>query len=98
MQRIFFWFQVSVTRSVRDECSIEVILRCLAIEGDGIGPHEVSDGGILSTVLAAGFKGNDLQWLLVLVFVISSMVVVSQANFFKLPIPKVVTVCVLCNY
>nr|XP_027125162.1 nuclear pore complex protein NUP107 [Coffea arabica]XP_027125163.1 nuclear pore complex protein NUP107 [Coffea arabica] len=49
---------VSVSRSARDEYSIEVILRCLAVAGDGLGIHEVNDGGLLSTVLAAGFKGE----------------------------------------
>ena len=55
------WFQVSVSRSARDEYSIEVILRCLAVAGDGLGTHAVNAGGHLSTVLAAGFKGTDLQ-------------------------------------
>ncbi|KAL3528565.1 hypothetical protein ACH5RR_007887 [Cinchona calisaya] len=49
---------VSVSRSMRDEFCVDVVLRCLAIEGDGLGPHEPNDGGILSTVLAAGFKGE----------------------------------------
>ncbi|CAI9114461.1 OLC1v1015188C1 [Oldenlandia corymbosa var. corymbosa] len=49
---------VNVSRSERDEYSVEVALRCLAAEGDGLGPHELNDGGILSTVLAAGFKGE----------------------------------------
>ncbi|KAI8025587.1 Nuclear pore complex protein NUP107 [Camellia lanceoleosa] len=33
-------------------------LRCLATDGDGLGPHELNDGGILATVIAAGFKGE----------------------------------------
>ncbi|KAL7234902.1 hypothetical protein ACSBR1_018383 [Camellia fascicularis] len=37
---------------------IEVVLRCLATDGDGLGPHELNDGGILATVIAAGFKGE----------------------------------------
>ncbi|GMH17570.1 hypothetical protein Nepgr_019411 [Nepenthes gracilis] len=49
---------VNVTVSSTDNYCIEVVLRCLAVEGDGIGPHEVSDGGILATVMAAGFKGE----------------------------------------
>lgn len=36
------------------------MLRCLAIEGDGLGPHNANDGGILSAVAAAGFKGWDV--------------------------------------
>ncbi|CAL5373871.1 unnamed protein product [Camellia sinensis] len=31
-------------------------LRCLATDGGGLGPHELNDGGILATVIAAGFK------------------------------------------
>lgn len=44
---------------------IEVVLRCLATEGDGLGLHDLNDGGILATVIAAGFKG-----MVVLVMVI----------------------------
>lgn len=40
-----------------DNSCIEVALRCLAVEGDGLGPHDVNDGGILANVVAAGFKG-----------------------------------------
>ncbi|KAI8027638.1 Nuclear pore complex protein NUP107 [Camellia lanceoleosa] len=29
-----------------------------AHDGDGLGPHELNDGGILATVIAAGFKGE----------------------------------------
>lgn len=50
--------QVNVSVSPNDNYSIEVVLRCLAVEGDGLGPHEVHDGGILGTVIAAGFKGQ----------------------------------------
>ncbi|XP_009146408.2 nuclear pore complex protein NUP107 [Brassica rapa] len=49
---------VNVSISSRDSYCIEVVLRCLATEGDGLGPHNASDGGILSTVAAAGFKGE----------------------------------------
>lgn len=35
------------------------MLRCLAVPGDGLGPQEHDDGGILGTVMAAGFKGNE---------------------------------------
>ncbi|KAF8379915.1 hypothetical protein HHK36_027380 [Tetracentron sinense] len=49
---------VNVTISARDNHCVEVILRCLAVEGDGIGPHEINDGGVLGTVMAAGFKGE----------------------------------------
>lgn len=48
--------QVNISISTRDNYCIEVVLRCLAVAGDGIGPQE--DGGILSTVMAAGFKGK----------------------------------------
>ncbi|CAL5381156.1 unnamed protein product [Camellia sinensis] len=48
---------VSVSISSTDNYCIEVVLRCLATDGDGLGPHELNDGGILATVIAAGFKG-----------------------------------------
>lgn len=49
---------VNVSISATDSCSIEVVLRCLAVESDGLGPHELNDGGVLATVIAAGFKGE----------------------------------------
>lgn len=49
---------VNVSISAKDNYCIEVVLRCLAVDGDGLGPHEVNDGGILATVMAAGFKGE----------------------------------------
>ncbi|KAL0743683.1 hypothetical protein Bca4012_085196 [Brassica carinata] len=49
---------VNVSISSRDSYCIEVVLRCLATEGDGLGPHNANDGGILSAVAAAGFKGE----------------------------------------
>ncbi|MBA0787902.1 hypothetical protein Gotri_027556, partial [Gossypium trilobum] len=49
---------VNVAISSKDSYSIEVILRCLAVEGDGIGPRILNDGGLLSAVMAAGFKGE----------------------------------------
>ncbi|KAK9756015.1 hypothetical protein RND81_01G067200 [Saponaria officinalis] len=49
---------VDVKMSPKDNFSVEVILRCRAVEGDGLGPHEQSDGGILANVMAAGFKGE----------------------------------------
>ncbi|KAL8537837.1 hypothetical protein ACS0TY_012827 [Phlomoides rotata] len=49
---------VNVAISLRDSSCIEVALRCLAVEGDGLGPHDLNDGGILANVLAAGFKGE----------------------------------------
>jgi hypothetical protein len=52
--------QVNVSISSRDSYCIEVVLRCLAIKGDGLGPHNANDGGILSAVAAAGFKGSDI--------------------------------------
>ncbi|GAB2268973.1 hypothetical protein Dimus_003907 [Dionaea muscipula] len=50
---------VNVIVSSKDSYCIEVVLRCLAVEGDGLGPNELGDGGILATVIAAGFKGKD---------------------------------------
>ncbi|CAL5379620.1 unnamed protein product [Camellia sinensis] len=47
---------VSVSISSTDNYCIEVVLCCLATDGDGLGPHELNDGGILATVIAAGFK------------------------------------------
>ncbi|KAM7476110.1 hypothetical protein LguiB_023353 [Lonicera macranthoides] len=49
---------VKVSISTADSYCIEVVLRCLATEGDGLGPHELNDGGILATVIAAAFKGE----------------------------------------
>ncbi|THG10873.1 hypothetical protein TEA_025808 [Camellia sinensis var. sinensis] len=45
----------------RDNYCIEVVLRCLATDGDGLGPHELNDGGILATVIAAGFKDQNSE-------------------------------------
>lgn len=42
-----------------DNYCIEVVLRCLASVGDGLGPHELNDGGILGAIMAAGFKGKE---------------------------------------
>ncbi|KAL0429947.1 UNVERIFIED_CONTAM: Nuclear pore complex protein [Sesamum radiatum] len=30
----------------------------LGVDGDGLGPHDLNDGGILASVMAAGFKGE----------------------------------------
>ncbi|PRQ51617.1 putative nuclear pore protein 84/107 [Rosa chinensis] len=49
---------LNVSISSKDNCCIEVVLRCLAVPGDGFGPQEHDDGGILGTVMAAGFKGE----------------------------------------
>ncbi|KAK6153544.1 hypothetical protein DH2020_013183 [Rehmannia glutinosa] len=49
---------VNVSTSPRDSSCIEVVVRCLAVEGDGLGPHDLNDGGILGNVMAAGFKGE----------------------------------------
>ncbi|CAN1827470.1 Nuclear pore complex protein NUP107 [Linum perenne] len=49
---------VKVAISTRDNYCIEVIVRCLAAEGDGLGSHQANDGGVLATVIAAGFKGE----------------------------------------
>ncbi|CAL5379280.1 unnamed protein product [Camellia sinensis] len=49
---------VSVSISSTDNYCIEVVLRCLATDGDRLGPHELNDGGIIATVIAAGFKGE----------------------------------------
>ncbi|KAM4110697.1 hypothetical protein ACJW30_05G011300 [Castanea mollissima] len=53
---------VNVSVSARDNYCIEVVLRCLAVAGDGIGPHELNDGDILGTIMAAGFKGELLRF------------------------------------
>jgi nuclear pore complex protein Nup107 len=55
-----FFGQVNVSISSRDKYCIEVVLRCLSVVGDGIWPHELNDGGILATVMAAGFKGETI--------------------------------------
>ncbi|KAM5579600.1 nuclear pore complex protein NUP107 [Rosa sericea] len=49
---------LNVSISSKDNCCVEVVLRCLAVPGDGLGPQEHDDGGILGTVMAAGFKGE----------------------------------------
>ncbi|XP_051152717.1 nuclear pore complex protein NUP107 [Andrographis paniculata] len=49
---------VNVSISPRDNSCIEVALRCLGMEGDGLGSHDLNDGGILAHVMAAGFKGE----------------------------------------
>lgn len=49
---------VNVSISARDNYCIEVVLRCLAVEGDGIGSHVQNDGGLLGAILASGFKGE----------------------------------------
>ncbi|RVX17142.1 Nuclear pore complex protein NUP107 [Vitis vinifera] len=49
---------VNVSISPRDNYCIEFVVRCLAVEGDGLGSHELCDGGVLGTVMAAGFKGE----------------------------------------
>ncbi|KAJ1407061.1 Nuclear pore protein [Sesbania bispinosa] len=49
---------VNVSISSRDNYCIDVVLRCLAIAGDGLGPRDLNDGGILGTIMAAGFKGE----------------------------------------
>ncbi|KAL3618198.1 hypothetical protein CASFOL_038519 [Castilleja foliolosa] len=49
---------VNVSTSLKDASCIEVALRCMAMEGDGLGPHNLNDGGILANVMAAGFKGE----------------------------------------
>ena len=48
---------MNVTILPRDNYCIEIVLRCLAVEGDGLGSYQVNDGGVLGTVMAASFKG-----------------------------------------
>ncbi|KAI8027882.1 Nuclear pore complex protein NUP107 [Camellia lanceoleosa] len=50
-------FKVSVSISSTDNYCIEVVLRCLATDSDGLGPHELNDGGILALMIL-GFKGE----------------------------------------
>lgn len=49
--------QIDVRISSANKYCIEVVLRCSAMIGDGLGPNAVNDGGILAGVMAAGFKG-----------------------------------------
>lgn len=49
---------VNISISATDSYCIEIVLRCLATEGDGLGLHELNDGGVLATVIASGFKGE----------------------------------------
>lgn len=53
---------MNVSISPKDNYCIEVVLRCLAVAGDGLGPHELNDGGILGAIMAAGFKGIWLMY------------------------------------
>ncbi|OIT06019.1 nuclear pore complex protein nup107 [Nicotiana attenuata] len=53
---------VSVSISSRDNYCVEVVLRCLATEKDGLGSHQFPDGGILAAMLAAGFKGELIRF------------------------------------
>lgn len=50
---------MNVSISLRDDYCIEVVLRCLAVAGDGLGIHELNDGGILGSIMAAAFKGSN---------------------------------------
>lgn len=52
--------QLSVDISIctGDEYCINVVLRCTASKGDGIGPCTAEDGGLLASVMAAAFKGE----------------------------------------
>ncbi|KAL0396956.1 UNVERIFIED_CONTAM: Nuclear pore complex protein [Sesamum calycinum] len=58
LQLFCVFLLVNVSISSRDSSCIEVVLRCLAVDGDGLGPHDLNDGGILASVMAAGFKGE----------------------------------------
>ncbi|KAL0562213.1 hypothetical protein IC582_002665 [Cucumis melo] len=49
---------VNVSIASGEGFCIEIVLRCLAAPGDGLGHREVNDGGILSGIMAAGFKGE----------------------------------------
>ncbi|PIA42962.1 hypothetical protein AQUCO_02000426v1 [Aquilegia coerulea] len=53
---------VNVSISTTDNYCVEVVLRCMAIEGDGLGRHELNDGGVLATLMATGFKGELVQF------------------------------------
>ncbi|GLJ31305.1 hypothetical protein SUGI_0628000 [Cryptomeria japonica] len=49
---------VDVSICTGDKYCIEVVLRCLAVKGDGIGPCIGEDGGLLASIMAAAFKGE----------------------------------------
>lgn len=49
---------MNVSISATDAYCIEIVIRCLAMDGDGLGLHELNDGGVLATVIASGFKGK----------------------------------------
>lgn len=77
--------KVKVSISTTDSYCIEVVLRCLAIEGDGLGQHELNDGGILATVIAAAFKGNEPCWLVFIhIFTFTTSMCVLEGIFWKL--------------
>lgn len=50
--------QVNVSIASGEGFCIKIVLRCLATPGDGLGHCEGNDGGILSGIMAAGFKGK----------------------------------------
>ncbi|XP_023549300.1 nuclear pore complex protein NUP107 [Cucurbita pepo subsp. pepo] len=49
---------VNVSIASGEGFCIKIVLRCLATPGDGLGHCEGNDGGILSGIMAAGFKGE----------------------------------------
>ena len=51
---------MDVSISARDNYCIEVVLRCLTVAVDGLGTHELDDGGFLGAIMATSFKGNNL--------------------------------------
>ncbi|MQL69385.1 hypothetical protein Taro_001690 [Colocasia esculenta] len=57
-ERLDAMAEIKVAISSRDKYCVEVSLRCMAVDGDGHGLHESNDGGILATIMAAGFKGE----------------------------------------
>eukprot|EP00252_Welwitschia_mirabilis_P023223 TRINITY_DN6524_c0_g2_i1.p1 TRINITY_DN6524_c0_g2~~TRINITY_DN6524_c0_g2_i1.p1 ORF type:complete len:680 (-),score=154.29 TRINITY_DN6524_c0_g2_i1:328-2253(-) len=51
-------FSADVSVSPKDEYCVNIILRCLAVEGDGLGECTTEDGGIIASVLADALKGE----------------------------------------
>ncbi|XP_077236432.1 nuclear pore complex protein isoform X2 [Tasmannia lanceolata] len=88
---------VNVAISARDKYCVEVVLRCLAVKGDGLGLHEMNDGGLLATVLAAGFKGELPRFQAGVTMEISRLDAWYSDNDGSLTSPTNYIVCGLCR-
>ncbi|XWS18791.1 hypothetical protein CRYUN_Cryun32bG0075200 [Craigia yunnanensis] len=88
---------VNVAISSRDSYSIEVVLRCLAVDGDGIGSHILNDGGLLGSVMAADFKGEPDRFRAGVTMEISQLDAWFSCKEGSLEGPATYIVCGLCR-